>query len=103
METGNREIPRLLENRVEEVEPEVRRAALILRGREGLQEVPFDPTFVKNQEQFGKTVDDVVAMAEVHAKFGDQALGVRETTTRRFILTVGGDTIEANETSPKVT
>jgi hypothetical protein len=96
------ETPRFLENRVEMIEPEVRREILILRGREGLKEIPFDPFVVKNQEQFGKTVDNAVAMAEAHAKYGDEALGVRETTTRRFNITVDGEIIQANEANPKI-
>jgi len=90
METGP---IRRTESKVEILKPEVRREALLRRGREGLQAVPFDPVRVKNQEQLGRAVDDAAAVVKVHAGVGNEALGVRETTTRHFAITVDGEVI----------
>jgi hypothetical protein len=90
------------ENKIEILEPEITREILVRRGREGLTTIPFSPSLVKNQEQFDRTVNDVDYIAQTHAKFGEDPLGVRETTIRQFEITVNGETISVKEADPLV-
>ncbi len=57
---------------------------------------------VRNQAQFGRGVEDAAAMAKVHEKFGETALGVRETVVGQYNITVSGEKITVQDAKPSV-
>ncbi len=97
------EVPQIKEA-VEVLEPQVVREVLYVneRGRERLLAKPFDPASVKNQEQFGRGVDDAPAMVKIHEQFGERGLGVRVTTTGRYDISVGGERRTVQDSRPNV-
>lgn len=103
MTEASGEIGRISES-VEVLEPQVAREVLYVdrESHGGLLSKGFDPSIVKNQEQFGRGVDDAAAMTKAHEGFGETGLGVRETTVRQFTITVGGEKIAVQDAIPSV-